>query len=203
VRRYPFLLLLLFISTIVWATEIPKDPTNLTFEDLMNPDIPLVSKAEAEASREYLIKAAFIFNFVKFVDWPSELFKDKAAPIKLYILGNDPFGEALATIRDKKVKGRRLTITRVQRVEEIKGAHLLFISPSEKGRVRQILQSLRNTPVLTISEIEGFGQMGGIINFITVEDKVQFEINSEQAQQHQLKISSQLLKLARIVRSEP
>jgi hypothetical protein len=92
---------------------------------------------------------------------------------------------------------------RVRRVEEIEGAHLLFISPSEKGRVKQILQSLRNTPVLTISEIERFDQMGGIINFITAENKVQFEINSEQAERHQLKISSQLLKLARIVRSEP
>jgi hypothetical protein len=159
--------------------------------------------AESMQNKEYLIKAAFLYNFTKFVDWPSESFKNDVDPIKLYILGDDPFGEALATIRDKMVKGRRLTITRVRRVEEIKGAHLLFISPSEKGRVKQILQSLRNTPVLTISEIEWFGQMGGIINFITVEDKVQFEINSEQAQQHQLKISSQLLKLARIVRSEP
>jgi hypothetical protein len=101
------------------------------------------------------------------------------------------------------VKGRRLTITRVRRIEEVEGAHLLFISLSEKSRVKQILQSLRNTPVLTISEMEGFGQMGGIINFIKVEDKVQFEINSEEARQHQLKISSQLLKLARIVSSEP
>jgi hypothetical protein len=95
-----------------------------------------------------------------------------------------------------------MAVKRVQRVEEIEGAHLLFISPSEKGRVKQILQSLRNTPVLTISEMERFGQMGGIINFITVENKVQFEINAEQAQQQKLKISSQLLKLARMVRSE-
>ena len=158
--------------------------------------------AESMQYQEYLVKAAFLFNFTKFVDWPSESFKDNAAPIKLYILGDDPFGEALDTIRDKTVKGRRLVIKRCQKVEELEGAHLLFISASEKGRVNQILQSLKNTPVLTISETERFGQMGGIINFITVENKVQFEINSEQAQQNKLKISSQLLKLARIVRSE-
>jgi len=158
--------------------------------------------AESVQNKEYLIKAAFLYNFTKFVDWPSESFKNDVDPIKLYVLGNDPFGEALDTIRGKIVKGRKLVISRVQKVEEIEGAHLLFISPSEKARVKEILQSLRNKPVLTISEMERFGQLGGMINFIRVEDKVQFEINSEQAQQQKLKISSQLLKLARIVRSE-
>jgi len=159
------------------------------------------ASAESTQNKEYLIKAAFLYNFIKFVDWPSESFKNEADPIKLYILGDDPFGEALETIGDKTVKGRRLVVKRVQRVEEIEGTHLLFISSSEKGRVKQILQSLRDSPVLTISEMERFGQMGGIINFITVEDKVRFEINPEQAEQNKLKISSQLLKLARIVRS--
>lgn len=159
--------------------------------------------AESVQFKEYLIKAAFLYNFIKFVDWPSESFKDDAAPINLCVLGDDPFGEALDTIRDKRVKGRRLVIKRVRRVSQIEGAHLLFISTSEKGRVKQILKSLTDAPVLTISEMEGFGQKGGIINFITVDNKIQFEINSEKAQHHKLKISSQLLKLARIVRSDP
>jgi len=158
--------------------------------------------AESMQSKEYLIKAAFLYNFIKFVDWPSESFKNDAAPINLYVLGDDPFGEALDTIRGKRVKGRRLVIKQVRRVEQIEGAHLLFISTSEKGRVKQILKSLADAPVLTISEMEGFGQNGGIINFITVDNKIQFEINSEKAEQHRLRISSQLLKLARIVRSE-
>jgi len=158
--------------------------------------------AESMQSKEYLIKAAFLYNFIKFVDWPSESFKNDAAPINLYVLGDDPFGEALDTIRGKRVKGRRLVIKQVRRVEQIEGAHLLFISTSEKGRVKQILKSLADAPVLTISEMEGFGQNGGIINFITVDNKIQFEINSEKAEQHKLRISSQLLKLARIVRSE-
>jgi hypothetical protein len=159
--------------------------------------------ADSLQSREYFIKAAFLYNFIKFVDWPSDSFKNDGAPVNLCVLGDDPFGEALNTIRNKRVKGRRLVIKRVQRVEQIEGAHLLFISTSEKGRVKQILKSLSDAPVLTISEMEGFGQRGGIINFITVDNKIQFEINAEQARQHKLKISSQLLKLARIVRSEP
>jgi len=158
--------------------------------------------AESVQYKEYLIKAAFLYNFIKFVDWPSESFKNGAAPINLCVLGDDPFGEALDTLRNKRVKGRRLVIKRVRRVEQIEGAHLLFISTSEKGRVKEILKSLADAPVLTISEMEGFGQNGGIINFITIDNKIQFEINSEKAQQHKLKISSQLLKLARIVRSE-
>ena len=158
--------------------------------------------AESGQYKEYLIKAAFLYNFIKFVDWPSESFKNGAAPINVCVLGDDPFGEALDTLRNKRVKGRRLVIKQVRRVEQIEGAHLLFISTSEKGRVKQILKSLADAPVLTISEMEGFGQNGGIINFITVDNKIQFEINSEKAQQHKLKISSQLLKLARIVRSE-
>ena len=137
--------------------------------------------AESMQYKEYLIKAAFLYNFIKFVDWPSESFKNDAAPINLCVLGDDPFGEALDTIRDKRVKGRRLVIKRVRRVEQIEGAHLLFISSSEKGRVKQILKSLTDVPVLTISEMEGFGQKGGIINFITVDNKIQFEINSEKA----------------------
>src|SRR4030042_1854532 len=158
--------------------------------------------AESVQYKEYLIKAAFLYNFIKFVDWPSESFKNGAATINLCVLGDDPFGEALDTIRDKIVKGRRLVIKRVRRVEQIEGAHLLFISTSEKGRVKQILKSLADTPVLTISEMEGFGQKGGITIFIAVDKNISLKINSEKAQQHKLKISSQLLKLARIVRSE-
>ncbi len=159
--------------------------------------------ANSQEADEYLVKAAFLYNFVKFIDWPSEAFKDNLSPIKLYILGKDPFGDALDTIKDKAVKGRKLTLKRIQGVDEVRGCHILFISPSERGNVQQIIQSVRNSPVLTISEMERFTQVGGMINFIIVENKVQFEINPEAAQQNRLKISSQLLKLARIVTSEP
>jgi hypothetical protein len=158
--------------------------------------------AEAKPSPEYLIKAAFLFNFAKFVEWPADAFKDDLSPINLCILGIDPFGPALDILKDKKVKGRPLRIKRVHKVDDIEACHILFISASEKENLKQILYALRNLSTLTVSEIEGFAQMGGIINFIIVNKKVHFEINTDAAEQSRLKISSQLLKLAKIVTSE-
>jgi len=158
--------------------------------------------AETKASPEYLIKAAFLLNFAKFVEWPADSFKDNLTPTNLCILGKDPFGPALDTIKDKTVKGRPLKIRRANKVNDIGGCHILFISPSEKENLKQILSVLRNSSTLTVSEIEGFAQMGGIINFILADKKVLFEINPDAAQHSRLRISSQLLKLAEIVTPE-
>jgi hypothetical protein len=159
------------------------------------------SKAFAQTSSpgEYLVKAAFLYNFAKFVDWPSSAFKNDSAPLTLCILGRDPFGEALDSLKDKTVKGRALVVRRSSRVEDVDECHMLFISPSEKGDLKQILSTLKNSAILTVSELEGFGSMEGMINFVMAEKKVQFEINPDAAQRRGLRISSQLLKLARIV----
>jgi hypothetical protein len=158
-----------------------------------------IMNANPPASPEYLIKAAYLYNFTKFVEWPSEAFKDNLSPINLYILGTDPFGEALNSIRDKTVKGRRISIKHVNHIEEISECHILFISASEKENLRHILNTLKNSAILTVSEMEQFAQRGGIINFITVENRIHFEINPDASQHSGLKISSQLLKLAKIV----
>ena len=151
---------------------------------------------------EYGVKAAFLYNFAKFVDWPLDAFKDDQSPIYLAVLGDDPFGSALNSLRDKTVKGRPLVIKRCKSIEQVAGSHLLFISPSEKGNLRSILDALKGSSILTVSETERFGQQGGMINFFTVDNKIQFEINPDAAQRGKLKISSQLLKLARIVATE-
>jgi hypothetical protein len=161
-------------------------------------DIP----AETKPSPEYLIKAAFLFNFAKFVEWPADAFKDDLSPINLCILGTDPFGPALDTLKDKTIKGRPFKIKRANKVDDIEACHILFISASEKGNLKQILYALRNSHTLTVSEIEGFAQMGGIINFIIVNKKVHFEINLDAAEHSRLQMSSQLLKLAKIVTPE-
>jgi hypothetical protein len=149
---------------------------------------------------EYMIKAAFLYNFAKFVDWPHESLKDDLSPFRVFILGTDPFGDTLDSIKDKTVKGRKLAIKRVQKVEEAAQCHILFLSSSEQGSVRQIIQSLG--PVLTVSEIPGFCQSGGMINFIKAANKIQFEINPDAAQKKKLTISSRLLSLAKIVSTE-
>ena len=139
---------------------------------------------------------------MKFVEWPPEAFRDRLSPVDLYILGTDPFGEVLGSISDKVIKGRRLRIKRVNRVDQISGGHILFISASEKENLRHTLRVVRNSAILTVSEMDGFAQQGGIINFITVENRIQFEINPDAAQQSHLKIGSQLLRLAKIVAAE-
>jgi len=161
-----------------------------------------IVNANPPDSPEYLIKAAYLYNFTKFVEWPPEAFKDNLSPINLYILGADPFGVTLDSIKNRMVQGRRLNIKHVNHIEEISGCHILFISASEKENLRSILRALKNSTILTVSEIERFGQRGGIINFILVENKIHFEINPDAAQQSGLKISSQLLKLAKIVTPE-
>jgi hypothetical protein len=151
------------------------------------------------ASREYLVKAAFVYNFARFVEWPSEAFADHQGPITLAILGKDPFGDTLEAISGKPVKGRKLEIRRVDRIEDLERCHMLFVSGSEKENLSQIFVKVSPWPVLTVSDMEGFAQRGGIINFIKVEKKIRFEINVDAAERTSLNISSKLLKLAKIV----
>ncbi len=162
----------------------------------------LNTQAQDSKPSEYEIKAAFLYNFAKFIDWPVESFKDDASSLTLGILGVDPFGPALDTIKEKTVKGRKLVIKRSRNPEDLKGCHILFVSPLEKENLRPILNVFRESAVLTVSETERFASRGGIINFIRVDNKIHFEINPEAAQRNRLKISSQLLKLARIVTTE-
>ena len=176
----------------------------LSFTIALSAMTTMVLNIQAQDAKpsEYGVKAAFLYNFAKFVDWPVDAFKDDQSPICLSVLGDDPFGPALDSIRDKTVRGRPLIVRRCKSLEQVAGSHIVFISLSEKGKLRPILNGLKRSSTLTVSEAERFGQQGGMINFITVDNKIQFEINPEAAQRVKLKISSQLLKLARIVTTE-
>jgi hypothetical protein len=156
-------------------------------------------KAFSEVSREYKIKAAFLFNFTKYVEWPAESFKSDSAPFTIGILGVDPFGNALDLLADQNVRGRKIILKKVRRVDEAGGCQLLFVCSSEKGQWRTIITELKGRNILTISDIDQFAGGGGMIGLVQVEDKIQFEVNLDAAQQAKLKISSQLLKLAKIV----
>ncbi len=150
--------------------------------------------------KEYSVKAAFLFNFGKFIEWPSGTFPNSSSSLNLYILGNDPFGETLKTIEGKLVKERELVIKKCSRVEEIIGCHILFISSSEKKNLLEIFAKIENMPILTVGEIKGFCKSRGIINFKTKKKKVLLEINVDAAQRAGLKISSKLLRLSEIIK---
>jgi len=158
--------------------------------------------ADPPPSREYVIKAVFLYNFAKFVEWPAEAFPNRRAPLTLCILGKDPFGLALDSIKGKKVRGRKLVIQHLARIEDLEQCHILFISASEEIRLPQILSTIRGMSILTVSDMKRFVQHGGIINLVTIETKVRFEINVGVAHLAGLEISSKLLKLAKIVEDD-
>jgi len=153
-----------------------------------------------EQSKEYQLKAAFLFNFAQFVKWPPNSFTSDDAPFCIGILGDDPFGSALEeTIRGEAVDNHRLTVVRAQRIEDLKDCQVIFVSRSEEGHVSEILSQIDSRPVLTVSEVESFARDGGDIDFYLSGGKVRFEINPQSAQRCGLKISSQLLTLGKII----
>ncbi|MEP7340325.1 MAG: YfiR family protein [Acidobacteriota bacterium] len=159
------------------------------------------SEARAQAASEYQVKAAFLYNFAKFVEWPSEAFSNGGAPLVIGVIGDDPFGSAIdQTIKGKSINGHPLTITRLKWGQNLRACHILFISSSERKRLAQVLESLKGSSVLTVGDMDQFSQQGGIINLVMDASKVRFEINTSAADQARLKISSKLLILAKPVR---
>ena len=151
----------------------------------------------AEAASEYEVKAAFLYNFAKFVDWPSDAFKS-GSPFVIGVVGDDPFGSDLdTTVSGKTVDNRRIEVRRFRRVGDVQSCHILFVCRSEKSRVDKILERVSGSRTLTVGDMGQFLQRGGMINFIIEDQKVRFEINSNSAERAGLKISSKLLQLAR------
>ncbi len=156
--------------------------------------------AAADAISPYQVKAAFIYNFIKFVEWPTTTFNDSKSPYVVGVLGKDPFGLELDyAMKNKTVNGRPIVVRRITD-EKMNQCHLLFISSSEKRRLKSIFEQLKDKPILTLGETEEFAQTGGMINFVIEENKVRFQINIEAAKRADLKIHSTLLNLARVVR---
>ena len=166
--------------------------------------LPARAATAAGTTPEYQIKAVFLFNFAQFIEWPPAAFADPQAPLIIGVLGDDPFGASLdETVRDEVIGPRKLVVQRYRRVEDITHCHILFISPTEKRRLPQILESLRGAGVLTVSEMDQFTQFGGMINFFKQENTVRFEINVEASRTAKLKISAKLLQVAKISEGLP
>jgi len=153
--------------------------------------------AQESAPTEYQLKAAFLLNFAKFVEWPPRVFAEATSPIVLGILGENPFGDVLKrTIRDKTINDRPLVIKEFRSAAEATNCHLLFIGASQKAHLPEILAGLRGASVLTVGETDRFTESGGMINFIRQGNKIRFQINEATAKSVGLKISSKLLNLA-------
>ncbi len=146
---------------------------------------------------EYLIKAAFLYNFAKFTEWPGDAYANGAAPLRVCVLGQDPFGTALETIEGKRIKQRPVATLRIARLDQARRCQVLYISASERDRLGAILARLGREPILTVTDLPGLDPPGAMINFQTVADKVRFQIDTDHAAFAGLSFSSKLLSLAK------
>jgi len=152
---------------------------------------------------EYQVKAAFLYNFIKFTNWPASAFSKTESPMVIGIVGEDPFGQGLdELISGEVVEKRPLMVKRLRADEDLKSCHVVFISRSEKDRLPTLLSQLKGSPVLTISDISDFAEQGGMVNFVLVAKSVKLEINRGVVEGAGLQISGKLLNLARIVKSK-
>lgn len=147
------------------------------------------------------IKAAFVLNFLKFVEWPDSVFESPEDPYLIFVVGNDSNEAALNGLNGKTVSGRRLVVRKVSNLSSLERCHVLFVGESEKKKIDQVLGTVEKRFVLTIADIEGFARRGGTIGFFREENRVRFEINEESAQKAGLKLNAKLLYLGKIVRS--
>lgn len=149
---------------------------------------------------EYRVKAAFIFHFAQLVEWPADTPRVGVNSLLVCTFGEDPFhGELESTIAGKQIGSRTLRIRHVSPLQDLRGCNVLFIGKGEGKRIPPLLANLRNAPVLTVGEEDGFLRAGGMIRFCLEGNKVRFEVNREAAELARLRISSQLLLLAKNV----
>lgn len=158
------------------------------------------TSGESGIPKEYQLKAAFLFNFAKFVEWPAQRFHDASTPLVIGVFGINPFASELeSAVTGRQVNGRTLVVKRVAMAEDAKTTHLLFVPAAEDDRVREVLQALDGASVLTVGESEEFSEEGGMIRFLLEGDKLRFEINAGSAERAALQVSAQLQKLAKSV----
>ncbi len=201
IKLYIFIVLVLILVLVCPAAEVQSDSSQ---------------------SQEYQTKAAFLYNFARFVDWSEQKDKGKTEPMTLGIIGDDRFGNAFDLLKHKQIKGRNVIIERFSgsdefketvgrskaelalKIEALRRCEWLFICSSENKNFSEIINLIKNNNVLTVGDTKGFLEVGGIINFLTEDKKVCFEINAAAAEQAGLKIRSKLLRLAkRVIKEEP
>ncbi|HEX7897259.1 MAG TPA: YfiR family protein [Planctomycetota bacterium] len=153
---------------------------------------------------EYALKAAFLLNFAKYVEWPSRSFEDQEAAIHVAVLGRDPFGPELeAVLKGKIVRGRPLKLRRVGRPSDLRDVHIVFVPRSEERRLPEILARALSGAVLVVGESGEFCRAGGALSILVDNGKPRIEANPEAAARAALKIDAKLLKIATIVRGAP
>jgi hypothetical protein len=156
-----------------------------------------------DAVSEEQLKAAFLYNFARFVEWPTNAFPSESTPIQLGVLGNDEFANRLAALlKDKKAHGRSFVVKKLGGAADVTGSQIVFIDKTESRKTMQIADSVKKQPVLLVGENDDFLENGGIINVVNDKKQLRFDIHVSNAEQNNLTISSHLLRLARNKKTE-
>lgn len=159
------------------------------------------ARAQSAPPSEYEVKAAYLYNFAKFIEWPPDSFRPSGGTIVFGVLGEDPFGALLDRIaREERVLGRRIAVKRARRIEDLGACHVLFVRRRGDASVAQVIRSASAHLRLVVGEDPGFAELGGSIGFFLEERRVKFAINVAATERAGLKVSSKLLRLAKIVR---
>lgn len=157
-------------------------------------------QAAGQRASEYQLKAAFVYNFTKFIDWPGE--SVRGPTFQMCVLGQNPFGSELTHLTaGKAIGGHPVQVLTVSNVHLARSCQVVFVSASENAHMKEILSGLRGSSVLTVADTQGFVDSGGIIELLVEDDRVRFEVNLDAANEARLKISAKLLSLAKVVLS--
>jgi len=159
------------------------------------------TRAADAPSREFQLKAAYIYNFAQFIEWPERAFAKADSPLVITVLGDSPFGNALDQVtKGRAVRGHEITVRYVQQPNAVGQTHILFVAPPHSQNPAEILRGLNG--VLTIADSDSFMTAGGLIRFFSEDNKLRFEINATAAEKGGLKVSAKLLQLAKVYKAD-
>jgi hypothetical protein len=158
---------------------------------------------QAPSTPEYRLKATFLYQFAQFVDWPDQAFSGPQSPLIIGILGDDPFGRELdQTVQGESVSSHPMGVRRFRRLDEVRDCHILFVSRSEGARLDETLAALKGRNILTVADLNGFAQRGGMIQFSSEASRIRLTINLDAARGGNLAVSTKLLRLATVISSD-
>ena len=195
-RVFRSLVCLLFAASTVSVLPRSSARAEPAIPAVVTATVPTNKASQDRLTREYLIKAAILYNLAKFATWPDGAFATADAPVQLCVLGRNLFGGALETLRGKRVGSRKLSIAAFTDVEYAVACHVLFVSVSEEQRVAEILDAVSGHPVLTVADFDRFATAGGIVGLTEVDDRSRLQVNVDAASQAGVRLSSKLLRLA-------
>jgi YfiR/HmsC-like len=175
----------------------------MAFVGLLSLVVVIATRGQGNPPVEYQVKAAFLFNFAKFVEWPTDTFQGEETPITLCVFRQDPFGGALdEIIRGKVINYRAVVSRRINELSDLRSCQLVFISSVEDKHLSEVIGSLKGTSALLVGEGEGFAERGGGIQLFQEDSKLRFAINVDSIQRARLTVSSKLLALAKVVHDQ-